>query len=306
MMDKLVDISEIPFPQSPVVPKLLDGNSRIQFRCHKGIACFNACCKSIDISLTPYDILRLKNRLGMTSGDFLVKYTLPYEMERDGMAGVKLRPAEGTTQCQFMTDGGCSVYEDRPTACRYYPVALVSMRKQNEYTDRDSYALVQEQHCLGHQEPRSLTVAEYREEQGLNDYDEMGRGWRQLILKKKSSGPTVGKPTKRSLQLFFMACYDLDRFRDFVASPAFSEVYDIPDDLRALIHQDEKELMQFGFRLLRQVLFNEMTIPIKADAMDKRLARKSEREAAMAEIVAKIGPLDVRPAPEDDKYNHID
>lgn len=306
MMDKLVDISEIPFPQSPVVPQLLDGNSRIQFRCHKGIACFNACCKSIDISLTPYDILRLKNRLGMTSGDFLVKYTLPYEMERDGMAGVKLRPAEGTTQCQFMTDEGCSVYEDRPTACRYYPVALVSMRKQNEYTDRDSYALVQEQHCLGHQEPRSLTVAEYREEQGLNDYDEMGRGWRQLILKKKSSGPTVGKPTKRSLQLFFMACYDLDRFRDFVASPAFNEVYDIPDDLRALIHQDEKELMQFGFRLLRQVLFNEMTIPIKADAMDKRLARKSEREAAMAEIVAKIGPLDVRPAPEDDKYNHID
>ena len=87
------------------------------------------------------------------------------------------------------------------------------MRRQDESTDRDSYALVKEPHCLGHDEPRTLTIDDYREEQGLPEYDELARGWRQLILKKKSSGPTIGKPSKRSLQLFFMACYDLDRFR---------------------------------------------------------------------------------------------
>ena len=72
-------------------------------------------------------------------------------MEKDGIAGVKLRPVEDGTACQFMTPEGCSVYEDRPTACRYYPVALLSMRKQDEYTDRDSYALVKEDALPGPQ-----------------------------------------------------------------------------------------------------------------------------------------------------------
>ena len=100
------------------------------------VNCWNACCSNIDIPLTPYDILRLKNRLDMSSGEFLQQYTVPYEMDKDGMAGVKFKPVEGGTACQFMMPEGCSVYEDRPTACRYYPVALLSMRTQDEYTDR--------------------------------------------------------------------------------------------------------------------------------------------------------------------------
>ena len=41
--------------------------------CHKGIACFNKCCQSIDIMLAPYDILRLKKRLGMCPAEFLAR-----------------------------------------------------------------------------------------------------------------------------------------------------------------------------------------------------------------------------------------
>ncbi|MFZ5508785.1 MAG: YkgJ family cysteine cluster protein [Pseudomonadota bacterium] len=270
-----------PFPASPVMPQMLDGGKEIQFRCHKGIACFNACCKSIDISLTPYDILRLKRRLGLTSTEFLERYTLPYEMEKDGIAGVKLRPVEEGTACRFMTEEGCSVYSDRPTACRYYPVALLSMRKQDEYTDRDSYALVKEDHCLGHQEPRRLTIDEYRSEQGLPEYDELARGWRQLILKKKSSGPTVGKPSRRSLQLFFMTCYDIDRFRDFVASDSFREVFELPEAEREETLADEVALMQFGFRFLRQVLFGEMSIALREEAAAARRERLKEKLARL-------------------------
>jgi Fe-S-cluster containining protein len=299
-------INDSPFVPSPVIPALQEGSKVIQFQCRKGIECFNACCKNIDISLTPYDVLRLKKRLDMNSSDFLVKYTIPYEMGSGDIAGIKMLPKEGTTQCQFMTDEGCSVYEDRPTACRYYPVALVSMRKQNEYTDRDAYALVKEEHCLGHKEPREITIDEYRKEQGIPEYDEHARGWRQLILKKKSTGPTVGKPTKRSLQLFFMACYDLDRFREFIASAAFNDVYDVPEDLRQKILTDELELMEFGNRLIRQVMFNEPSIEMKSDAFDKRMARKQEREAVMSEIVAKIGPLEGKREDPNDKYNHLD
>lgn len=277
--------ADLPFSGSPVVPQMCDGSKTIQFRCRKGITCWNACCSNIDISLTPYDILRLKQRLGITSGEFLLRYTLPYEMEQNGIAGVKLRPIENGTACQFMTPEGCSEYEDRPTACRYYPVALLSMRKQDEYTDTQSYALVKEDHCLGHNEPREITIDAYRHEQGLEEYDELARGWRQLILKKKSSGPAVGKPSKRSLQLYFMVCYDLDTFRSFVTNERFTELYDLPADETTKILADDTALMLFGFRFLRQVLFGENSITLKQAAAEKRrehVQQKSqqiEREA---------------------------
>jgi len=270
-----------PFPDSPVLPQTFGEDKTIGFRCHRGIACWNACCSNIDISLTPYDILRLKRRLGITSTEFLERYTLPYEMEKDGIAGVKLRPVEGGTACRFMVPEGCSVYEDRPTACRYYPVALLSMRRQDEATDRDSYALVKEPHCLGHDESREITIGDYRREQGLPEYDELARGWRQLILKKKSSGPTIGKPSKRSLQLFFMACYDVDRFREFVASDGFDELFDLPADEMRKTLADDADLMLFAFRFLRQTLFGEATIPVRPDVADRRRARRAEMTARL-------------------------
>ena len=116
----------MPFPTSPVTPTTLEGTAALQFQCRKGIACWNACCSNIDISLTPYDIVRLKQHLELSSSEFLNRYTVPYEMEKDGIAGVKLRPVDGGTACRFMTPEGCGVYADRPTACRYYPVALLS------------------------------------------------------------------------------------------------------------------------------------------------------------------------------------
>jgi hypothetical protein len=160
-------------------------------------------------------------------------------------------------------------------------VALLSMRRQDEATDRDSYALVKEAHCLGHDEPREITIADYRKEQGLTEYDELARGWRQLILKKKSSGPTIGKPSKRSLQLYFMACYDVDRFRAFVASDGFAELFDLPaDEMRKLL-VDDAELMLFGFRFLRQTLFGEVTIPIRPETAERRRAHFARKQARL-------------------------
>lgn len=281
-------ITDNPFPASPVLPQTFDENKVIQFQCRKGISCWNACCSNIDIALTPYDILRLKRRFEMGSGEFLKKYTVPYEMDQSSIAGVKLRPVENGTACQFMTDEGCSVYEDRPTACRYYPVALLSLRRQDETTDRASYALVEEPHCLGHQEPRKITVDAYRKEQGLVEYDDLARGWRQLILKKKSSGPSIGKPSKRSLELFFMVCYDIDRFSQFVASDGFSTIYDLPAEELKNILCDDVELMQFGFRFLRQVLFGEETIPLRKEAAEqRRLEHLQRRQQIETEAAAK-------------------
>lgn len=278
---------EIPIPGSPVMPTMFDESKEIQFSCHKGIGCWNACCANIDISLTPYDIIRLKKRLGISSTEFLREYTVPHEMEKDGIAGVKFRPVDGGTACRFMQPEGCAVYEDRPTACRYYPVALLSMRKQDEYTDTQSYALVKEDHCKGHDVARRLTIADYRREQGVEEYDELARGWRQLILKKKSAGPAIGAPSLKSRQLFFMACYDIDTFRDFVESEAFNKLFKLEPEMRQMLMEDDVELMQFAFRFLKQVLFGENSIEVDEQAAQERLKKWQARQAEIEEEARK-------------------
>jgi len=272
MSDKF-DFSEL-LPKSPITPIKLDLDDEFQFSCHKGIACFNKCCQNIDITLTPYDVLRLKNHLGLKSIEFLHKYTVPFEMDGHGMPGLKMKTHDDTTACQFVTADGCSVYADRPSACRYYALGMMSMRAKDSPTDEDHYFVVSEDHCLGHLEPKTQTIRAYREDQGVDVYDELNREWRQIVLKKRSCGPTIGKPSDRSFQLFFMCSYDLDSFREFVRSASFHTVYEIEQKLMATLMEDEIELMKFGFRFLKQALFGENTIPVKPDAMEKRAEHK--------------------------------
>jgi len=276
-----------PFEANPVIPTMLEGDAPLQFRCHRGVKCWNACCSNIDITLTPYDIVRLKNHLDISSGEFLQKYTVPYEIDKDGTPGVKLRSVDCGSACQFMVEEGCSVYGDRPTACRYYPIALLSVRRSDEYVDRLSFAKVTEKTCFGHQEPDTQTIDEYRAAQGAVEYDEKGRGWRQLILKKKSAGPAIGKPPMISNQLFFMASYDLDRFRAFVISESFNKTYDIPVEEMAEMIADDEKLLAFGDRFLRQVLFNEQSIAEREGAYEARSERlKAKAEQIRAEFEA--------------------
>ncbi|MEJ1403453.1 MAG: YkgJ family cysteine cluster protein, partial [Candidatus Sedimenticola sp. (ex Thyasira tokunagai)] len=63
--------------ESQLAPQKLDLSTKIQFKCHKGISCFNACCKRADVTLTPYDVIRMKEHFGMSSGDFLKAHTVP-------------------------------------------------------------------------------------------------------------------------------------------------------------------------------------------------------------------------------------
>lgn len=263
-----------PPPASPIQPKELAPDSVFRFRCHKDIACFNACCRNIDLLLTPYDILRLKNALGMTSGEFVSRYTLPFEMDAQGMPGIKMATKPGMTECVHLTEQGCGVYADRPAACRYYALGNMAMRKQDSGEAEDVYFVVREDHCLGHEEPHEQTVAEYRKEQGLEKYDAMNRAWRQLILKKRSSGPAVGAPSERSLQLFDMCSYDLDGFREFIQSPGFRAVVELPPEQAQELLDDEESLLSFAMQFLEQVLFGGDAIAISAEGRRKRIAAR--------------------------------
>jgi hypothetical protein len=87
-----------------------------------------------------------------------------------------------------------------------------------------------------------------------------------------------------------MTCYDLDRFRAFVASEGFSAIYDVPAaELNAIV-ADDTMLMLFGFRLLRQVLFGEDTIAMRERAVGERRARLAEKLQRVEQDAAESTP----------------
>lgn len=275
-IDNLESIREnIPF-QSPVEPVELTPDTEIQFDCHPGVRCFNACCRNIDITLTPYDILRLKRRVQLPAGEFVATYTMPFAMDHHNMPGLKMAAKPSTSECVFLGEKGCNVYEDRPAACRYYALGSMGVRKKDAPSVEEVYFIVREDHCLGHNEPRELTVAEYRKEQGCEEYDQHNREWREIILKKRSGGPTVGIPSERSLQLFDMCSYDMDSFREFIQTNGFRDVFELSEEQIAAFIENEDQLLEFALRFLKQVLFGEKTIELKARAKEARLNKRKQ------------------------------
>jgi len=49
----------------------MDADHVFRFRCNPGVPCFTRCCGDVTIALTPYDVIRLKNALGVSSKEFL-------------------------------------------------------------------------------------------------------------------------------------------------------------------------------------------------------------------------------------------
>lgn len=260
---------------NPTIPEMLDGQTLLRFKCYPGISCFNACCKKSDITLTPYDVVRLKQHFNLTSDAFLKQYTVPFQMDGDGMPGIKMRTTEEGA-CVLLSEQGCSVYADRPIVCRYYPVALLNFREQNTSEAKEFYSLVKEEHCKGHMESRELSIDEYRTEQGCTEYDTRNREWYRLILKKRSAGPGVGRPSEMSLQMFFMASYNIDLFRRFVLSDNFRGNYKLEENFYDIIAKDDLVLLDFSFRFLRQVLFGERSVEEVDNAWERRLGERND------------------------------
>ncbi len=95
-----------------------------------------------------------------------------------------------------------------------------------------------------------------------------------------------------SLELFFLASYDLDGFRDFISTPGFTELFELdPAEKQALIDNDE-ELLRFAFRFLKQALFGEITIPVSSEAAEKRRERYRRRVEQLKRDAAERKVLD--------------
>ncbi len=254
----------MPLPSmKDVEPAQLTLKSRFKFRCHPGVKCFTKCCSNINIMLTPYDIIRMKNRLGMTSSEFLDKYT---HMDIDPrtshpIALIKMLKDENKS-CPFVTPEGCTIYSDRPANCRYYPIGQGTWRKstENGIVNEEFYFFIKESYCLGYQEDTEWTVESWRKDQGVDVCDELNKEWKEIQLRKDPTGKPL-EPGQQSQ--IYLASYDLDTFKKFIFESKFLEVFDIPDDELEKIKNDEIALMKFGFKYIKYILLIEETFKLK-------------------------------------------
>jgi hypothetical protein len=238
----------------------LAGNT-FHFSCHKGISCFTECCARLRLALTPYDILRMKNRLGLSSDQFLDQYTdtdLTLHW-RFPMVRLKMRDDEKKT-CPFVTTDGCTLYEDRPGACRLYPIGRAARldKAGDENNARDQFFLVSEAHCLGFQEERLWKLEEWLNHEGVSKYNAMNDKWLEIVGSNKSLGPQ--EAVQKKLQVFFMASYNLDRFRNFVFQSRFFDMFEVDQDTKRAIKKDDEALMDFALDWLKFSLFGEKTL----------------------------------------------
>lgn len=248
-----------------VEPVRLSLDTIFRFRCHKDISCFTKCCSNIDIMLTPYDIVRLKNRLGISSDEFLANYTYIEIDEKTSHPFIFLRMNEDKERkCPFVTTDGCTIYSDRPANCRYYPVGQASLKKMdekiNEPITEEFYFFIKEPHCLGFNENMEWTIKSWRDDQGVDVYDDVNRGWKEILFRRNLPGHSLDEKKQKA---FYMACYDVDRFRRFVFESKFLEMFDIDEETLKRIKNDEVELMKFGFEYTKYILMMQETLKLK-------------------------------------------
>ncbi|MBT8356534.1 MAG: YkgJ family cysteine cluster protein [Deltaproteobacteria bacterium] len=253
---------DLPDNKVGIEPVRLGPKSRFKFRCHKDVECFTKCCKGISITLTPYDIIRLKNCLGLSSEEFLAIYTEPHILEKTDLPIVtlKLIDDEATDSdqkaCPFVREDGCIIYEDRPTTCRYYPLGVASLSHKEGSDDEGFYFFVNEPHCLGFEEDKEWTVSKWRKDQGVDIHDDINAQWTDLVVRKRSFPPNI-KLTDQAKQMFFMVSYNIDKFREFVFESSFLERFDVDKKTQEKIKNDEIELLKFGVNWLKGVLFKQ-------------------------------------------------
>ncbi|MBD3402276.1 YkgJ family cysteine cluster protein [candidate division GN15 bacterium] len=254
----------------------LKADSPFRFDCHHGVACFNECCGDVNIFLTPYDIIRLKNNLGISSGEFLDRYTLSPFNKDSKFPVVLLRMEDNDRKsCPFNRPEGCSVYGDRPWACRMYPVGVAQPGEGNQELEEEFYFLLKESCCRGYDEPKEWTIEEYKKNQGVEEYDRYGELFKNLTTHRYFGEGKMLSPEK--MDMFFTVCYDIDSFRRFIFNSSFFDKFEVDGETRTKIKEDDVELLKFGYQWLRFALFGEKTMTIRQDVLADRQAEVGNR-----------------------------
>lgn len=248
--------------------RVLGPEETFRFGCHPGMRCFTRCCGDVNIVLTPVDVLKLSRRLGLRTDEFLDRHTLTPITRELHLPVLLLRMEEGSDKrCPFLgaDPQGCTVYDDRPWACRMYPLGMGVPPAKAGVAPTPVTFLFEDDFCDGRGEATDWTVARWLDDQGLSVREELEQGFREIVAHPWFIGGTRTLDPRR-IEMFHMAFYNLDKFRDFLFGSSFLKRFALEEAFVDALRRDDLALLRFAPRWLRFAMFGEPTLQLRPAA----------------------------------------
>ena len=227
-------------------------NDTFCFRCYPEVECFNRCCRNLNLFLYPYDVIRLKQSLSLSSDEFLDRYVDVVLRPANFFPDVLLRMAENAEKtCPFLIDSGCSVYPDRPDTCRTFPIEQGMLYDAGQKKETSVHFFKPPDFCQGQYEKKEWTIDAWTQDQEAELYHQMTIRWADLkrLFQKDPWG--FEGPEGPKAKMAFMATYNIDRFRDFVFQSSFLKRYKIKSSILKKLKTDDVRLLKFGFEWVK-------------------------------------------------------
>jgi hypothetical protein len=191
----------------------------------------------------------------LSSGEFLNRYTSQHLGPGSGLPIVSLKSADARRlTCPFVTAEGCSVYPDRPSSCRIYPLVRAISRNRATHEITEGFMLLKEPQCLGFGEPKEQTVRQWINDQEVGTDNPINDKLMEIISLKRQRLP--GPLDLKSRGLVYRALYDLDSFKNQIFTKNFSNTFEVDPERLAAAGTDDKVLLEVGIEWVKRVVFN--------------------------------------------------
>lgn len=226
----------------------LAAGESFRFACHPGVTCFGACCSALDLMLTPYDALRLRHTTGQTSREFITLFANLMAMPEVGLPMLHMRMlADARHHCPFQRETGCAVYQDRPSACRTYPLGRATQRDA-EGNVVERIFMAREAHCHGFDEGTDFDAAAWMHDQGLEPYNQANDRYMALAEDLRAFETLTGRHIgQKQLGMAGLALYQPDEFQPFLAQSGLMDRLDMTEARKQDVLGDEEACLDFGY-----------------------------------------------------------
>lgn len=232
-----------------------------RFACHPGVPCFGACCSALNLMLTPYDALRLRRALGLPSRQFVHEYADMTTMPGIGLPLLQLHMQDTSAKrCPFSkADFKCAVYENRPSACRTYPLGRATRPSETDSAAiEEQIFVIREPHCRGFEQQAQWNTASWMDDQGLAAYNASNDRFMALAASLRNMAEATGQRLGgQQTGMAGLALYQPDDFQRFLISARALERLDMSDERRAAVMSDEDACLDFGFDWLELTLLGK-------------------------------------------------
>ncbi|MDK9705851.1 MAG: YkgJ family cysteine cluster protein [Desulforhopalus sp.] len=243
----MVDSSQ---PEQDTAP--IDTLESFAFACHPGVACYTECCRLLELAISPYDALRLRQATSLPSQQLLEKYFIIEQDPGEAFPRVYLTMVDdGRASCVFVTKAGCSVYEHRPGACRTYPLGRAVSRIAGGVNER--FVILRENHCQGFLETAQQTPRNYITDQGLTRYNTFNDAVMEILQHEAIRNGFI--PSRSDVELFILALYNIDSFREHLFHNRLHFTVMSHNERQQL--EDDESLLRFGIDMLHKQIFSQ-------------------------------------------------